>query len=146
VRSLLLLLGIAVAVLWLAGLRLGADAWLSWLDFAAALVSIAVAAIPERRSDRSPSLSPNARRGERTGEMGSHVDMLLGDDEHGESVLMAPFLVAGVLLVLWVLALALHAERWLAWWNFALGVAYGLAGLAGGALGGRRRSRRVTTS
>ncbi len=128
----LLLLGIGLGVLWAAGLRADAARWLVWLDLVAAVASLVVAAVPPRAADRSPRLSPNATRGERTGEMGSHVDMLLGDGDPPELVLASPFLLAGMLLLMWLFGLALHAERWLAWVNFGFGLAYGLLGVGVG--------------
>src|SRR5262245_37950227 len=107
-RPLMLLLGIGVAAVWLLGLDRGATAWMVWIDLAAALASIASAGLPPR------------------------------DGEPTEAALAVPFVLAGTLMMVWLLGLALRAPRWLAWSNFAFGLAYGLLGVAVGMLVGER--------
>lgn len=45
-RAGLIVLGIALGILWLAGLSAQANSWLVWLDFAVAALSILTASIP----------------------------------------------------------------------------------------------------
>lgn len=45
-RAGLIVLGIALGILWLAGLSAHASGWLTWLDFAVAVLSIVTAAAP----------------------------------------------------------------------------------------------------
>ena len=46
-RAGLIVLGIALGILWIAGLSAHATGWLVWLDFVVAVLSIATAAAPE---------------------------------------------------------------------------------------------------
>lgn len=43
-----------------------------------------------------------------------------------------PIVLAIGLFVLWIIALAVHAEAWLAWWTFAFACAFLLVGIIAG--------------
>jgi hypothetical protein len=55
----------------------------------------------------------------------------------------SPIVMAMALFVLWIVALAVGAEAWLAWWTFAFGAAFMLVGIIAYS---ERRPTRVTTT
>jgi hypothetical protein len=101
----MILLGIGLGLLWLAGLYNHATSWLVWLTFASAILSLLFGLMPETVSGAAP--------GKRSGTL----------------MRMPPFVQTAVLLVLWIIGLASGATSWLTWWTFAFAIAYGLLGL-----------------
>ena len=59
----------------------------------------------------------------------------------------APMALAIGLFVLWIIALATHADSWLSWWTFGFACAFFFAAIVGGAAHDHDRvSTRGTTS
>lgn len=93
----LIVLGLALGVLWVAGLVApgesgsGVPRWMVWIDFAVSVASLLAAFAPEE------------------------LPRLLG---------AAPIAFAVTLLTTWLVALAEGAPGGSAWWTFGLGVGY----------------------
>jgi hypothetical protein len=96
-RAVNIVLGVALGILWLAGLNAGVAPWLVWLDFIVALAAIAVGVVP------AATRAEGAYRAS---------DVAFGV----------------VLLALWIVALAAGVTSWMAWWTFAFGIAFLVAG------------------
>jgi hypothetical protein len=105
----LIVLGIGLGLLWVAGLSARATPWLVWFDFALAVGSLVAALSPSRE--------------------GGLVDR--PDRVDTATARRAPVGIGVLLVALWVLGLATGATPWLAWWTFGFGLAYVLFGLAG---------------
>jgi hypothetical protein len=105
----MIILGIGLIIMWLAGLGGQNPGWLVWLDFAVGILSIIGAF-------SIPSLSESMR-------------------------VATPFLLAGGLFLLWLIALGVGGmETWKTWWTFVFACAYTLLGV------GAAASPRTTTT
>jgi hypothetical protein len=106
VRGGLIVLGLALGVLFIAGLYSHADAWLVWLNFGVAVLSLLMGIVPTE--------VPSALKA-------------------------SPIALGIALLCLWIIALAVGTQAYMAWWTFAFGVAYVLLGVAGSTTATDRR-------
>ncbi len=107
-------LGLGMGLLWVLGLVFGQPAWITWLDFLAALLSLAAPAI------RSPSSTTGPR----------------------SALLTAgPFSLGIGVGLLWIIALASGVSEWMTWLNFVGAVAYLLLGFG---MAGERGVRPIT--
>ena len=101
IRSLSLVLGVGLAVLWIFGVTYDATAWLTWLDLVAALCAFLIA------------IGVGAAATGRSVSAGGALALGLG------------------LGALWIIAVATAAIPWLTWWTFAFACAFILLGLLG---------------
>jgi hypothetical protein len=99
VKSWCILLGLAVAVLWIVALSNGAvPLWIVWVNGVIALASFAVAgALPDGRPV-------------------------------GRLPVLGPLFISIALFGCWAIILGTRGSGWLAWWNFAFAVAYRVVG------------------
>ena len=104
VRTLSVILGLGLVVLFIAGLNTaGAHGWLTWLDLVMAICSFTVAGVA----------APDASKGTRSG---------------------GPVAISIGLFALWIIALATGVVASMAWWNFAFACAFLVVGIAGGTM------------
>lgn len=104
VRTYSVILGLGLAILWIAGLGSpNAAGWLTWLDGVAALCAFIIAG----------ALNP------------TYISRT--------SRAAAPVLLSVGLFVLWIVGLTSQVVPWLAWWTFAFACAFLVLGLAAAA-------------
>ncbi len=116
----MILLGIGLGLLWIAGLYNHATGWLVWLDFVCAILSLGFGLIPDNMIERRIGGGTISTTGTTRTTTTNRVEALLR---------LPPFFEMVSLLVLWIIALAVGASSWMAWWTFAFAIAYGLLGV-----------------
>lgn len=107
-----LIIGLFLKAIWIAGLSIHTQSWLTWLDGAGALLAFGVAAMPSNKAAAE-----------------------------GRTVASAVLCLG--LFALWIIALATHAEAWIAWCTFGAACAAAFVAFGSGGRAASSERRRL---